>query len=197
MSKGSRTREAILSEAVELAAVSGLSGVTIGTLASLTGMSKSGLFGHFGSKEALQIDTLGAAADQFAEVVVRPALQEPAGIPRIRALFDRWIQWSVRFHADGGCLFVAASIELDDQPGPTRDFLVEKQREWVDVLARSAARAVEVGAFRSNLDPDQFAYELHCVYLGFHHARRLLRDPHAEKRARAAFESLIERARRS
>ena len=97
--------------------------------------------------------------------------------------------------ARGGCLFVAAAVELDDREGPARDYLVEKQRQWLNTIARAAQRAVEVGDFRDDTDAEQFAYDLYSVFLGYHHARRLLRDPHAETRARNAFETLIQNAR--
>ena len=195
MGKGARTRESILKQAVDLASVAGLDGVTIGTLASKTGLSKSGLFAHFGSKDNLEVETLRAAADRFAALVVSPALQQPAGIRRVRALFDNWVTWSVTHGARGGCLFVASAVELDDQEGPARDFLVQKQREWLDTIARVARRAVEVGEFREVLDAEQFAHDVYSVFLGFHHARRLMRDPNAEARARKAFENLIQNAK--
>ena len=195
MGKGSRTRGAILAQAVDLASVAGLDGVTIGALATQTGLSKSGLFAHFGSKENLEVETLRAAADRFVALVVTPALKQPAGIPRVRALFDNWVKWSVTHCARGGCLFVAAAVELDDREGPARDYLVQKQRQWLDTIARATQRAVEVGDFRDDTDTEQFAYDLYSVFLGYHHARRLLRDPRAETRARNAFETLIQNAR--
>ncbi len=195
MGKGTKTRDAILAQAVDLASVAGLDGVTIGALATQTGLSKSGLFAHFGSKENLEVETLRAAADRFVALVVTPALKQPAGIPRVRALFDNWVKWSVTHCARGGCLFVAAAVELDDREGPARDYLVEKQRQWLDTIARTTQRAVEVGDFRDDTDTEQFAYDLYSVFLGYHHARRLLRDPHAETRARNAFETLIRNAR--
>ncbi len=195
MGKGAQTRETILNEAVDLASVAGLDGVTIGTLAAHTGLSKSGLFAHFGSKENLQVETLRAAAERFTELVVSPALQEPAGTPRVRALFDKWLEWSGSRHGQrGGCLFVASAVELDDQEGPARDFLVEKQRQWLDVISRSARRAIEIGDFREDVDTEQLAHDLYSIFLGYHHARRLLRDPNAEARTRRAFEQLIANA---
>ncbi len=195
MGKGAQTRDAILSEAVDLASVAGLDGVTIGALASHTGLSKSGLFAHFCSKESLQLETLRAAADRFVKLVVSPALARRSGVERVRALFDNWIQWSVSHCARGGCLFVASAVELDDQDGPARDFLVEKQRQWLEVIARTAQRAIGVGDFRADLDTEQFAHDLYSIFLGFHHARRLMRDPNAEMHARRAFETLIQHAR--
>src|SRR5690349_8527699 len=131
MGKGADTREAILGRAVTLARSVGLDGITIGTLASETGLSKSGLFAHFQSKEKLQLEILELAAAQFTDEVFRPALAKPRGIPRLRAIFDRWLAWGQK---PGGCLFIAASAELDDQPGPVRDELVRQQRQLLESL---------------------------------------------------------------
>jgi len=178
-------------EAANLASLVGLHGLTIGTLAKHAGMSKSGLFQHFGSKEQLQVDTLKAGVERFIETVVQPALKAPRGVTRVRTLFDNWLQWEAGRGLDGGCLFIAASIELDDQPGPARDYLVEHQRMWLDLIATTARKAVETGDFKMALDPDQFAYEFHAILLSFHQARRLMRDPKAVTRARTMFERLI------
>ena len=191
MPKGEETKSEILAAAVEMASVSGLSGLTIGALANRTGLSKSGLFAHFGSKESLQTKTLEAAAERFVQQVVGPALAETAGIPRIRALFENWLIWGTAETGKGGCLFVAASVELDDQEGPVRDYLVWAQGEWLKILARAAERAVAVGQLRHDLDTRQFAYDCYSTMLGFHHARRLMRDPKAEMRARNAFDRLL------
>lgn len=196
MGKGELTRAAILDRAMGVASRCGLGGLTIGTLAEELDLSKSGLFAHFKSKEALQIQLLEYVAVQFIERVVRPAMQEPRGIPRIRAIFEGWARWSKWKSMPGGCLFVAAATELDDRPGPLRDRLVELQRDWLGAIARAAAIAVEERQFDPDLDPAQFAHELYGIMLAFHHARRLLRDPRAQERAEAAFVALIERAAR-
>ena len=124
MGKGEITRHAILERATALASRSGLEGISIGHLAEDLGLSKSGLFAHFGSKEALQVEILRFAAERFVENVVRPALAQPRGEPRVRAIFERWIAWDRSHSVPGGCLFVAAASELDDRPGPARDELV-------------------------------------------------------------------------
>lgn len=195
MQKGERTRETILQQAFDLASVVGLNGLTIGSLATHTGMSKSGLFQHFGSKEALQVATLEHGVGLFTEQVVRPALQRERGVERVRALFDSWLGWDDHAGAQGGCLFITASIELDDQAGPARDYLVATQTDWLTMLERTALLAVEAGAFRPDLDCTQFAHELNSLLLGFHQSKRLLRDPKAESRARKALDRLIEDAR--
>lgn len=193
--KGEHTRQSILKHALALSSRVGLGGLTIGHLAEELALSKSGLFAHFRSKEALQIQVLQYAAEQFVERVVRPALAAPRGEARVRAIFERWAEWGMRTPLPGGCVFVAAASELDDQPGPVRDQLVRSQRDWLDVLATAFRMGIEKGDFRKDADPEQFAHDLYAIMLGFHHAHRLLRDPAAGTRARRAFESLIGSAR--
>jgi AcrR family transcriptional regulator len=188
VSKGEETRQAILARAFELASVIGVSGVTIGRLAEETGLSKSGLFAHFGSKEALDVAIVEEAGRQFVQAVMVPALREPRGEPRVRALFENWIAWVQR---SGGCFFVGAAAELDDRPGPPRDALVRASRDWIDELAKAARIAVREGHFASGLDTDQFAFELDGIMLAFHQFSRFLREPDALSRTRAAFERLI------
>lgn len=194
MNKGERTRSTILDHATGLASQVGLTGLTIGVLADDLKLSKSGLFAHFQSKETLQIDVLNHAAQRFTETVVRPALQAPRGAPRMRALFEHWIKWEQDVALPGGCIFVAATAELDDRPGPVRDRLVELQRDWIQVLATSVRKGIEAGEFLANSDPDQFAQDMYGVMLALHFHRRLMRDAGAEARARRAFDTLLERA---
>jgi AcrR family transcriptional regulator len=195
MSKGAETRDRILDQAVRLASRDGLEGLSIGGLATELGLSKSGLFAHFGSKEELQLQVLQEAETRFREIVVQPALREPRGEPRLRAFFERWLDWDTGRSLPGGCVFVAAAVELDDRPGPLRDFLVQAQRDWFEALAKAARLAVEAGHFRPDLDAEQFAFHLYGIVLGYHHFKRLLRDPRAEERARAAFERLVDSVR--
>ncbi|HEY7683280.1 MAG TPA: TetR/AcrR family transcriptional regulator [Gemmatimonadales bacterium] len=197
MSKGLETRDAILLHATEMASQIGLTGLTIGALAEDLDLSKSGLFAHFGSKESLQIQVLEHAAQDFIEAVVRPALREPRGEPRLRALFERWLAWDREGKLPGGCLFVAAASELDDRPGPVRDRLVSLQREWLEAIAICFQKGIEAGKFRADADSAQFAQDLHGVMLAFHHATRLMGDPKAEPRARRAFDTLLAAARRA
>jgi AcrR family transcriptional regulator len=189
--KGAETREAILERAVQLASEVGLDGVTIGRLASALDLSKSGLFAHFESKEALQIATIERAAERFVDVVIRPALKAPRGEPRLRALVERWQRWPLEVSQPGGCLFVQATVELDDKPGPARDRLVALQRQWLAALATAVKGAVDAGHFRPDVDPEQIGFELHGIMLSYHHALRLLEDPRAGARARRAVERLF------
>jgi AcrR family transcriptional regulator len=197
MRKGEATRAAILERGVELATETGLDGLTIGRLATDLRLSKSGLFAHFKSKEALQIQVLDAAAERFVEEVVRPAVKKPRGEPRLAALFERWLAWTKSNSGPGGCVFVAAAAELDDRPGPVRDRLVALQKGWLEVITTVYRTGVEERHFRSDVDAEQFAYELYSVMLGFHHAERLLHDPRADARANAAFERLLSTVRRN
>ena len=196
MGKGEVTRQRIVEHAANLASRTGLEGLSIGGLAEDLGISKSGLFAHFRSKDALAVQVLEHAAARFVEVVVKPALAAPRGEPRLRAVFDRWREWPEKSGMEGGCFFVAAAAELDDRPGPARDLLVRQQRDWLEIVAGVVRSGIAEGQFRKDLDPDQIAYELYGLLLAFHHARRLLRDPKAETRARRSFEDLLARARR-
>lgn len=190
--KGERTRTAILDRATSLASQVGLTGLTIGVLADDLELSKSGLFAHFRSKEALQIQVLNHAAARFNEVVVAPALQQPRGAPRMQALFDNWVAWARDRALPGGCVFVAATAELDDRPGPVRDRLVALQAAWIDLLAKSFHKGIEAGVFRPDADPQQFAQDMYGVMLSYHLQTRLMGDARGEQRARHAFLRLLE-----
>jgi AcrR family transcriptional regulator len=193
MAKGEETRQAIVDQAVQLASTLGLEKLTIGTLASAAGMSKSGLFAHFRSKEQLQLAVLEGARQRFLDLVIVPALKKPRGEARIRAMFENGIkQWEQAL--PGGCIFYAVAAELDDQPGPVRDYLVEIQRDYQETLKRAARGAIEAGEFRKDLDLDRFVFELGAITAAYHHFGRLLDDPDAERHAHEAFEELLERS---
>ncbi|WP_420125087.1 TetR/AcrR family transcriptional regulator [Longimicrobium sp.] len=195
MSKGAATRDRIIESALRTASVEGLEGISLGRLAADVGMSKSGLFAHFTSKEELQIDVLEAASARFAEIVLKPAMQEPRGEPRVRSLFEHWLVWERHESLPGGCVFMHAAAELDDRPGPARDTLVSWQRQWLAFLAKAARIAVDAGHFRADLDSALFAFQQLGLVLGYYHARRLLGDPLAEQHARQAFDALVAAAR--
>jgi AcrR family transcriptional regulator len=193
MGKGEETKQAIVDEALELVSKVGLEKLTIGSLAGATGMSKSGLFAHFRSKEQLQLQVLAGARERFIQIVIAPALKKPRGEARLRAIFESTLkQWEDEL--PGGCLFHAVSAELDDQPGPARDYLVETQRELADTLRRAAEIAIEEGQFRKDLDLDQFVFELGSITAAYHHFGRLLGDPDAGQRAHNMFEGLLARS---
>ena len=192
MAKGEQTRHAILARAFELANIVGVSGLSIGRLAEQTGLSKSGLFAHFGSKEALEVAVVEEATRQFVQEVMVPALRQPRGEPRIRALFENWLAWGKR---PGGCFFVGASAELDDRPGPPRDALVQAIKDWLDAISTAIRIAITEGHFRNDVDPDQLAFEVYGIMFAAHTFFRFLRDPAAIDRARAALDRLIVSAR--
>jgi AcrR family transcriptional regulator len=193
VSKGEATRQVILDRAASLASTVGLEGLTIGSLAAELSLSKSGLFAHFRSKEALQLQVLEHIAARFVESVVRPALRAPRGEPRLRALFERIIDWPRQF--PGGCPLIGAGSELDARPGRVRDVLVSQQRDWLETMSQVVRTAIAEGHFQAQLVPEQFAFELLGIELAYHHAFKLLEDAGAEARAKAAFEALLGRAR--
>jgi AcrR family transcriptional regulator len=177
-------REEIIARAVDLASSEGLEGLTIGRLASELGLSKSGLFGHFGSKQELQLATIDEASRRFVREVVEPALVEPEGGPRLRALCDRYVDYLERRVFPGGCFFAAASTEFDGRPGPVRDRLRDGISAWLRGLEGQARIA---GAE----DPKQLAFELHALAQGANSAFQLLGDRSAFRRARDAMERLL------
>jgi len=196
MHKGELTKTSILDRAVSMASVLGLEGISIGRLASEVGMSKSGLFGHFGSKEALQHAILEFAIDNFKARVITPALRESTGKARLTTLFANWLDWAGQESFAGGCPLMVASIELDDRPGPLRDYLVAQQVAWLDCIRRMAQKAVADGVLRDGLDTRQFAFEFQGIGLGYNFARRLLNDVHARNRAQSAFTRLLQSVKR-
>jgi AcrR family transcriptional regulator len=196
MRKGEQTQRAILQRAAQIASVDGLRGLSIGRLAEELGLSKSGLFAHVRSKEALELLVVELAGERFLEAVVKPALTARRGEPRLRAIFERWLRWPHLSGLPGGCFFVAAAAELDDRPSPARERLVALQRDWLDLIANTARGAIREGHLRKDVDVDGLAQDLYGIMLACHHAHRLLADPKAVSRARAAFERLLIWARR-
>lgn len=195
LSKGEETRRTILDHASKLATQIGLEGLSIGRLAEDLGLSKSGLFAHFTSKEALQLQTLEFAAERFVDAVVKPAMAVARGEKRVRALIERWIEWPRVSGFPGGCFFVAVSAEFDDRPGTIRERIARMQRDWLETVANTVRTAVDEGHFRKDVDPEQFAFELYGHMLVGHLGWRLLDDKKSASRARKAYESLMERSR--
>jgi AcrR family transcriptional regulator len=187
--KGELTRQAILDVAVRMARYSGLSGLTIGSLAAAAEMSKSGVYAHFKSKEALQRACMERNAEQFIDEVIRPALAKPRGIARLQAIVEHWMSW---YSHPGGCLFLAAATEFDDLPGALRDLMVAQQRDMLDSLARIAATAVAEGEFPEDTDVFQVAQEVFGILLSYNWMNRILRHPGAAEGAWAAFNRLID-----
>ena len=189
MTKGEDTKLSVLESGLDMASQLGLECVTIGNLAKVTNLSKSGLFAHFQSKENLQIEILNYAARLFSEGVIVPALKTNAGITRIRALVDNWIQWTSEL--TGGCIFVSASTDFSDRPGRVRDLLLHQQKQWIDCLRRIAQSAVQAGDFRPDIDFDQFAFDLYSLLLGFHLYHNLLNDADTKKHQEIALARLL------
>ncbi len=188
--KGQQTRAAILEAALGQAAHMGLEGLSIGALAEVTQMSKSGVFAHFGSREELQISVIREYHARFEDEVFFPAMREARGLPRLRALFDRWVK-RVSVELDSGCIYISGAVEFDDRPGPVRDALASMVRAWHAALQRAIAMAVQEGQLRPETDPDQMLFELHGLILALHHDARFLRSPGALDRVRAGFERTL------
>jgi AcrR family transcriptional regulator len=191
--KGERTRAAILDAALRIVSKAGLDGLTIGTLADATGMSKSGLFAHFGSREELLLAVLAHGQAQFTEVVFQPAMAKPRGLPRLKAMFTHWLDWTESAELPGGCPMIGGASEFDDKPGPVRDMLAGGQRTWIDTLKRTVRQAIEEGQMPDDTDPEQIAFEMFGIALVVHHHRRLLGYPKARARALAALDKLLTR----
>ena len=154
-------------------------------------MSKSGLFAHFGSREELQVAAIEAAAARFTETVFLPALKARRGLPRLRALFDHWLDWTARSGLTHGCPMQAAAVEFDDRPGPVRDAVVEHFARLERELGRAVELAVGEGHLRADLDVGQFVFDMMGIIFAYHHGARLFDAARAEARARTAFERLV------
>jgi AcrR family transcriptional regulator len=191
MQKGQLTRASILDSALSLASQMGLEGLSIGALAEVAGMSKSGVFAHFGSREELQIAVIREYHRRFEEEVFFPAMREPRGVPRLRALFERWLR-RVSVEVDSGCIYISGAVEFDDRPGPVRDALVSMVRSWQDALERAIRIAIEDGQLKPDTDAQQMLFEMHGLILALHHDARLMRTPGAPQRARLAFDRLVD-----
>jgi AcrR family transcriptional regulator len=183
---GERSREAILRAAAELATVKGLEGLSIGDLADHIGMSKSGLYAHFGSKEELQLATVAKAGEIFDGDVVQPGLAAPAGAERLYALCDRFLSHVERKVLPGGCFFASAAAELDTQPGPVRERIVEFKREWNDLIAKLVRDAQTSGELDPEEDAEQVAFELNAYLLQANDWFILVGEPVVFTRARVA-----------
>jgi len=188
--KGRQTRATILDAALTLASHMGLEGLSIGALAEVTQMSKSGVFAHFGSREELQISVVREYHAKFDEEVFRPALKLPRGLPRLRAMFDRWVK-RVAVEIDSGCIYISGAVEFDDRPGPVRDALAQMVRTWHSTLEKSIRLAVDEGHLRTDTDPHQMLFEIHGLILSLHHDARFLKLPGALDRAHLAFDRVL------
>jgi len=188
--KGTATRELILGRAYELAQELGLEGLSIGTVAISAGMSKSGVFAHFGSREQLQLALLESVGARFVEFVKTPALREPRGLPRLRKLAERWCEWS-RAHRSG-CVLLSAAVEYDGRrDGVIREHVLRQQAFWRDQLTRAIGLAVDEGHLRKDTDTTQLAFEIYSLMLGLHHDAGLFGFDEARRRTELALERLF------
>ena len=194
MLKGQQTKAAIVEAALGLASQIGLEGLSIGALAEITGMSKSGVFAHFGSREELQISVIREYHDRFEQAVFYPALQAPRGLPRLQALFDNWTT-QTSAEIDSGCIYISGAVEFDDRIGPVRDALVSTVTTWQTAVRRAVEKAQEEGHLTREADPMQIAFEIHGLILALHYEARFLKVPGAAERARQGFVRILERYR--
>jgi AcrR family transcriptional regulator len=191
--KGQQTRAAIVDAALLLASRNGLEGLSIGTVAEAAGMSKSGVFAHFGSREELQISVVREYHNRFEAEVFRPALSEPRGLPRLKAMFKLWLQ-RVSVEIEAGCIYISGAVEFDDRPGPVRDALADMVRAWHEALHRAIEQAVEEGHLAPGTDAAQLLFEIHGLVLSVHHDARFLKYPGTIERALRGFDRVIQTA---
>jgi len=192
--KATATRTRILEEGVQALSEGGLSSVTIGRLAEATGLSKSGLFAHFRSRETLTIALLDEAVRLARINVVDPAMRHPQGLPRLFALVGMWFGWSARAGLRGGCPIAAALFELDDAAGEVRDHVAAMDAEWRGLLREQVVEAIDLGHLDASTDPDQLVWELGGIYLAHHSSMRFHRDPQADLRSQTALAALLRRS---
>lgn len=190
--KGQQTKAAIVDAALALAAQIGLEGLSIGALAEITGMSKSGVFAHFGSREELQISVIREYHHRFEEEVFYPALRVERGLPRLRAMFANWMK-RTSAEIDSGCIYISGAVEFDDRPGPVRDALAESVHIWLAAMNRAVVQACQAGHLRADADENQVAFEIHALILALHYEARFLKNPGSMTRATTGFDNILSR----
>jgi AcrR family transcriptional regulator len=190
--KGQQTKAAIVDAALGLATQIGLQGLSIGAVAEITQMSKSGVFAHFGSREELQISVVREYHDRFESEVFYPALQAPRGLPRVRALFDNWMQ-RTSVEIDSGCIYISGAVEFDDRPGPVRDAIASSVNTWLAAVQRAIAAAQELSHLHGDTPAQQILFEIHGLILALHYEARFLKTPGSIQRAVLGFNSILQR----
>ncbi len=190
--KGQQTKAAIVDAALGLATQIGLEGLSIGALAEVMRMSKSGVFAHFGSREELQISVIREYYTRFEEEVFYPALQHARGMPRLKALFENWMN-RTSVEIDSGCLFISGAVEFDDRPGPVRDALAGSVKTWLAAMHRAVVQTKEAGHLRSDVDEHQMSFEIHGLILALHYEARFLKTPGSVARAHTGFANILTR----
>ena len=192
MQKGQQTKAAIVEAALGLATQIGLEGLSIGVLAEVTQMSKSGVFAHFGSREELQISVIREYFGRFEQEVFYPALHADRGLPRVEALFGNWMK-RVAVEIQSGCIFISGAVEFDDRPGPVRDALATSVQTWLSALYRAVVLAKQCGHLHANADEQQMAFEIHGLILALHYEARFLKNPGSIARANQGFANILVR----
>ena len=190
--KGEKTKAIIVDAALGLATQIGIEGLSIGALAEVTGMSKSGVFAHFGSREELQISVVREYHARFEAEVFYPALNTERGLPRLQALFANWMK-RTSVEIDSGCIYISGAVEFDDRPGPVRDAIASSVRTWLAAMDRAVRQAQELGQLNEHADPSQILFEIHGLILALHYEARFLKSPGSIERAVKGFSSILER----
>ncbi len=190
--KGEKTKAVIVDAALGLATQIGLEGLSIGALAEVTGMSKSGVFAHFGSREELQISVVREYHHRFEQEVFYPALAAERGLPRLRALFANWMK-RTSVEIDSGCIYISGAVEFDDRTGPVRDALASSVNTWLSAMDRAVRQAQELQHLDARTQPNQILFEIHGLILALHYEARFLKLPGSLDRAVKGFESILER----
>ena len=192
LQKGQQTKSAIVDAALGLATQIGLEGLSIGALAEVTSMSKSGVFAHFGSREELQISVIREYHQRFEQEVFYPALSESRGLPRLRAMFANWMK-RTSIEIDSGCIYISGAVEFDDRPGPVRDALAWSVQTWHEAMKRAIAMAKAEGQIDAATEEEQMLFEIHGLILALHYEARFLKNPGSIARANAGFENVLQR----
>lgn len=191
LNKGRQTKAAIVDAALGLATHIGLEGLSIGALAQTIGMSKSGVFAHFGSREELQISVIREYHSRFEAEVFYPAMQQPRGLPRLRTLFANWMK-RTSIEIDSGCIYISGAVEFDDRSGPVRDALVSSVMTWHEALKRALIAAKHEGHLRPQVNEEQVLFEIHGLILALHYEARFLKHPGALARAQRGFNNIVQ-----
>ena len=192
LQKGQQTKAAIVDAALGLATQIGIEGLSIGALAEVMRMSKSGVFAHFGSREELQISVIREYHSRFEDEVFYPALDQARGLPRLQALFQNWMR-RTSVEIDSGCLYISGAVEFDDRPGPVRDALAGSVKTWLAAMYRAVVQAKEAGHLNPEADEHQMAFEIHGLILALHYEARFLKSPGSIDRANTGFDHIVAR----
>lgn len=192
LQKGQQTKAAIVEAALGLATHIGLEGLSIGALADVTGMSKSGVFAHFGSREELQISVIREYHARFEQEVFYPALSAVRGLERLRSLFDHWMK-RTSIEIDSGCIYISGAVEFDDRTGPVRDALASSVMTWHGAMLRAIEQCKELGELQADVEAEQMLFEIHGLILALHYEARFLRNPGSIHRAVQGFHNILAR----